>query len=112
MRQSRRTPVGIAWLCLVLLPLFAPPAAAQNTPVPERYGGETQDYAAQFTDVIDELNGFWSSYFGTAGLAYRAPSVITLDGPTVTACGDADPSDFAFYCPRDETIYYSPSAFA
>ena len=108
---------GLLHVALVLLWIGLTHASlsqvvAQNIPVPERYGGETQDYAAQFNDVISELNGFWSSYFGTAGLEYRAPSVITLDGPTVTACGDADPSDFAFYCPRDETIYYTPSAFA
>src|SRR4051812_16790868 len=112
MRRRGRTRAGIAWLCFVMLTLLAPDAVAQNTPVPERYGGETQDYAAQFTDVIDQLNDFWSSSFADAGVQYRAPSVMTLDEPIVTACGDAGPGDFARYCPLDETIYYSPAAFA
>src|SRR4051794_39943483 len=99
-------------LCIGLIHASVPQVMAQETPAPERYGGTTQDYAAQFADVIVELNTFWSAIFTEAGVPYRAPSVVALDAPTTTACGPAGPESFASYCPLDETIYYSPAAFA
>src|SRR3954447_24555954 len=112
MRHSGHSVVIVTLLWAAIAPALALTAVAQDTPLPERYGGNSQDYAAQFPAVFAELNTFWGDIFAAAGVPYRAPSVVTLDGPTTTACGDAGPEGFAFYCPSDETIYYSPAAFA
>src|SRR6186713_2746452 len=93
--------VALSWMAIT--PTFALPAFAQDIPEPQRYGGSSQDYTAQFPQVFEELNAFWGGIFAAAGVAYRAPSVVTLDEPTSTACGAAGPEGFAFYCPSDET---------
>ncbi|MDQ3696085.1 MAG: neutral zinc metallopeptidase [Chloroflexota bacterium] len=86
--------------------------SAQSTPEPNRYVRESQGYAGQFADVLEELDAFWFGIFSEAGVVYRAPAVIPLERPVQTGCGAAGPQDFAFYCPRNETIYYSPRGFA
>lgn len=103
-------------VCALLLaiggPVLASGVSAQSTPEPNRYVRESQGYAGQFADVLTQLDSFWIGIFGEAGVAYRSPAAIPLERPVETACGPAGPQDFAFYCPRDEAIYYSPQGFA
>jgi hypothetical protein len=57
------------------------------------------------------LDAFWSSNFAEAEAPYESPAVVPLEDFVLTGCGPAGPDDFAFYCPLDETIYYSPAGF-
>lgn len=95
----------------ILVPTAGSLVAAQETPEPRRYG-QRDGYAGQFSEVFSELNAFWLTSFQAAGITYRTPNVISLEEQVVTGCGPAGPVDFAFYCPRDETIYYAPDGLA
>ena len=101
-----------AILVIALVSGSGPGISAQSTPEPQRYGRESQGYASQFTEVLGQLDAFWSVNFAEAGTPYRSPSVVPLEDFVITGCGPAGPEDFAFYCPLDETIYYSPAGFA
>ena len=104
--------LALASLLLALAPGIAPAVSAQGTPEPQRYGRDNQGYASQFAEVLDQLDAFWLSNFEATGASYRSPAVIRLDDFVVTECGPAGPENFAFYCHRDEAIYYSPDGFA
>ncbi len=65
-------------------------------------------YRLPFLSVVQNLNAFWQRAFDAIGLRYRAPSVRTLEGAVMTACGPARPAHLAFYCPTEEAIYYAP----
>src|SRR5215212_4438387 len=101
-----------AVLLFTLCQGFDPDVLAQGTPEPQRYGRESQGYASQFTEVVDQLDAFWSENFAAAGATYRSPAVVPLEDFVITGCGPAGPEDFAFYCSLDEAIYYSPASFA
>ena len=91
----------------------AGPLAGQDEAREERgYGGQEDPYAAQSGDALGNLDAFWVAALRDAGVAYRPPPVVPIEGPIRTGCGPADPSDFAFYCPVDEGIYYSVVGFA
>jgi predicted metalloprotease len=107
-----RALVFVIILISALCPALGTPVSAQGTPEPQRYGRESQDYASQFTEVLDQLNTFWSGNFAEAGAPYRPPTVIPLEDVVITRCGPAGPEHFAFYCPSEEAIYYSPAGFA
>ena len=104
----------IVALLPVLLPLSMPAARAQDTPTPasQRYGSDRSGYAGEFTDVLAQLDIFWSDTFQDSGASYRSPNVVPLNDVIDTGCGPATPAEFAFYCPLDQTIYYSPTGFA
>ena len=108
--------IRVPLLCTILLAISAPTLAsvvsAQSTPEPNPYLRESQGYAAQFADVIDELDIFWAGIFMEAGAVYRSPAVVPVERPLDTGCGPVGPNDFAGYCPPDESIYYSPEGFA
>ena len=104
--------LAIAILLLALAPGFGPVVSAQSTPEPQRYGREGQDYASQFADVIDQMDTFWLGIFEGTEADYRPPAVTPLEDFVITGCGPAGPENFAFYCPRDEAIYYFPDGFA
>jgi predicted metalloprotease len=99
-------------LVAALFLAFGTAVSAQGTPEPQRYGRESQGYASQFAEVLDQLDAFWSGTFAEAGASYRPPEVIPLEDFVITRCGPAGPEHFAFYCPSEEAIYYSPSGFA
>jgi predicted metalloprotease len=107
-----RHAIVFAVLVPTLCSAFGNAAWAQSTPEAQRYGRDNQGYASQFIEVLDQLDAFWSGNFAGAAATYRSPSVIPLEDFVVTGCGPAGPEDFAFYCPIDETIYYSPAGFA
>jgi predicted metalloprotease len=98
---------------LVLFPQAAiSSASAQSTPQAEGYASEAQGYAKQFDELITELDAFWLGIFQASGVLYRTPAVIQLTDMIDTGCGVHGPDDFAFYCRPDQSIYYSPQAFA
>ena len=101
-----------AILIATFVPALAASVRAQSTPEPNRYVRESQGYAGQFADVLSQLDIFWLRIFTEARVTYRSPAVIPLEGPVQTGCGPAGPAAFAFYCPRDEAIYYAPEGFA
>lgn len=103
----------IVGLLPVLLTLSILAARAQVTPTPvsQRYGSDRSGYAGEFTDVFAQLDHFWLDTFQRAAMSYRAPGVIAITDSIVTGCGTASPSDFAFYCSPEQTVYYSPSGF-
>jgi uncharacterized protein len=107
-----RFTAAIAILLSALEPVFGPVVAAEVTPEPQRYGRESQGYAAQFAEVLDQLDAFWRGIFAETGATYRTPTVIRLEDFVITGCGPAGPEDFAHYCRPDEAIYYSPDALA
>jgi predicted metalloprotease len=111
--MERRVRVLLAVAAIVLTsPLIAmSPVSAQSTPQAQRYGGD-QGYARQFADLLVELDAFWLGIFQASGIAYRTPGVVPLEQQMDTGCGPVGPEDFALYCPRDESIYYSPQGFA
>jgi predicted metalloprotease len=91
---------------------FGQAVSAQSTPEPQRYGRDSQGYASQFPEVLDQLDAFWSANLAETAATYRSPTVFPLEDFVITACGPAGPEDIAFYCPLDQTIYYSPAGFA
>jgi uncharacterized protein len=115
-RASMTALVHLAATIAIMLSALGPPfvvaVSAQETPDPQRYGQESQGYAAQFTEVVDQLDAFWRGIFAGTGATYRTPTVIRLEDFVITDCGPAGPEDFAQYCRLDETIYYSPDALA
>ncbi len=104
--------LAVTFLLLAIAPGFGLVVSAQGTPEPQRYGRDTQGYASQLAEVLDQLDAFWLSNFEVTGATYRSPAVIRLEDFVITGCGPAGPKNFAFYCPRDEAIYYSPDGFA
>lgn len=111
MPARRRLTLLVVLVLTMTGPMLAPLVSAQGTPEADRYVRETQGYAGEFVDVLNTLDAFWLQVFRDAGAAYRSPSVTPLVDPIRTACGPAGPQDFAFYCPGDEGIYYSPVQF-
>lgn len=101
-----------AIVVLALLPAFGVAASTQGTPTPQGYGRSDQGYAAQFGEVIIQLDEFWRAVYRESGIGYQTPTVVAVEGPIQTGCGPAGPEQFAFYCPTDRTIYYAPAGFA
>lgn len=98
----------------ILLPFSGLTVHAQETPtpVPQGYRSDREGYAGEFTQVQAQLDVFWSATFQESGASYRTPGIVPINDVIDTACGQASPSSFAFYCPPDQTIYYSPMGFA
>jgi len=83
---------------------------APNTVAPAFAESEAAQRPQLFPNILDaDVDRFWASEFAAAGRRYNPPDgVVGFDKPVLTACGRTDPRrDAAFYCPRDETIYYS-----
>jgi predicted metalloprotease len=103
--------LAVALLVLTFQPMMSR-VAAQSTPQAQRYGHETQEYASDFAAVLTELDAFWFDIFRASGGTYRTPVIVALEQRIMTGCGPAGPEDFAFYCPADAAVYYSPEGFA
>lgn len=62
--------------------------------------------------VIEDLDVFWSNSFAASGQGYTSPSVVAFETFATSACGSFDAGMVpAFYCPAEETIYYTPDWF-
>lgn len=78
----------------------------------ERYGGRpiAQGIVSAFPSILDaDVDLFWQRRFADAALDYDPPAgIVPFDAPLETKCGLARPRrQAAFYCGRDETIYYN-----
>lgn len=105
--------LGLVLALAVSVPFAAHPAlGADRARQGQNYHGQTDPYAAQFGDLLGDLDAFWSAAFRETAADYRSPETVAMDRPVQTGCGPADPSAFAFYCNSDETIYFSVAGFA
>ena len=75
--------------------------------VRSRGRNEPQTIDAFLTDVLTDVDRYWTRTFATADLPeprvrydWVAPGAVKL-----TACGEPANDDAAFYCPADDTIY-------
>ena len=58
--------------------------------------------------VVNDIDAYWAQQFANAGLAYASPTLLSIDGPMTTSCGDIDPYfSPGAYCAADQTVYYS-----
>jgi uncharacterized protein len=58
--------------------------------------------------VVNDVDAFWAEQFANAGLTYSPPTLLSIDGPMTTSCGDIDPYySPGAYCAADQTVYYS-----
>ena len=88
------------------------PTAEAKTPKPKssRSTAPVAPPDSEFPNILDaDVDDFWARTFAAAGVPYTPPHDIVSFGDSVrTACGRATAEQtVAFYCPSDETIYYS-----
>jgi len=58
--------------------------------------------------VVNDIDAFWAEQFANAGLTYTSPTLVSINGPMATNCGDIDPYySPGAYCAADQTVYYS-----
>src|SRR5215211_4202262 len=113
---STNTTWKLASVILLLVFLLASPGTsilAQETPTPDpqRFRGADQasGYTGDIANLTTAVDTFWSDTFAAAGISYRSPRVTLVEQFTGTGgCGLADPDDWPFYCPPDETVYLQP----
>lgn len=104
----RRILTGLVLLAWVVSGV-APALAQQNQA--DGYLGNQQGFSAPFDQGIADLDAYWRDVFARAGVPYRSPQVRRFEEAIYTACGPIDPLTGPNYCPRDETIYLTFSAF-
>ncbi len=88
----------------------AVPRATPATQVPESAGRTEQNEIERFlTDVIQSVDRYWTRTLTAAGRDEpRVAYVWVPPGNAVrSACGATAGDDAAFYCPTDDTIYFS-----
>ncbi len=93
---------GVAGVCglVVLLAVLAGSKSDVESAAP----------AGDIQAVATDLDAFWHNTFLAAGMDYvPAAGVVAVDPIVESACGEIKETDGpAFYCPLDNTIYYSP----
>lgn len=87
-------------------------AAKPDSPKPKPAAPRTSaaPLVSGFPNILDaDVDLFWARTFAGADLPYDPPAdIIGFDDAVRTDCGRADAEEsVAFYCPLDETIYYS-----
>jgi predicted metalloprotease len=88
----------------------AVPQATPRTQSPETRGRTEQNQIEGFlTEVLDGVDTYWTRTMRAAGRPEpRVAYVWVPPGRTVgTACGAPADENAAFYCPNDDTIYFS-----
>src|SRR5215218_9162886 len=88
----------------------AVPQATPQTLSPETRGRtEANQVEAFLTEVITSVDRYWTRTLGDAGRPEpRVAYVWVPPGRVVgTGCGSPAGPDAAFYCPADDTIYFS-----
>ena len=61
--------------------------------------------------VLAETEDTWGGIFRAAGQTYRKPVLVTFDGATPSACGQASAATGPFYCPSDNKVYLDMAFF-
>ncbi len=109
-RQVQLAEVGGVWR-------WMPNVTPDEVPGIRAQAGYTVQYTTAYsTELYQQLDMFWAQIFSDWGLEYRSP--VDMIGVRVpidkTGCGPITKQDiremFAYYCTRDETIYYNPDA--
>ncbi len=89
----------------------AKPAESKTPkPKPSVSRASTSSLVSGFPNILDaDVDLFWARTFIEVDLPYDPPAgIIGFDDSVWTECGRADAEEsVAFYCPLDETIYYS-----
>jgi predicted metalloprotease len=88
----------------------AVPEAPETSPeVRTRGRNGPQTIDAFLTDVLRNVDGYWTRTFRASGLPEPSVSYDFFPPGTIrrSGCGVAAGSDAAFYCPADDTIYVS-----
>ena len=58
--------------------------------------------------VVSDIDAYWAQQFANYGLAYTSPTLLSVDGPMETGCGEIQPYfSPGAYCAADQTVYYS-----
>jgi Putative neutral zinc metallopeptidase len=83
-----------ALVALTPTPTLVPALPSASKPLPQFAGA-----------VLDDVDGFWSRYFGEQGVQYKPASRHWYEKRVSSACGSASPGDGPFYCPRDAGLY-------
>lgn len=96
---------------------WMPDVTPDDIPAIRAEAGYTVQYTTAYsTELYQHLDMFWAQVFSDWGLEYRPPvDMIGVRVPIAeTGCGPITESQideiFAYYCTRDETIYYNPNA--
>lgn len=92
-------------------PSSTQPVTESKTPKPKPSARDAAAPAVSgFPNILDaDVDLFWARTFAAGDLPYDPPAdIVTFDDSVRTECGRADAEEsVAFYCPLDETIYYS-----
>ncbi len=87
-----------------------PKPAPKAKPKPKPAPAPAAPLVSGFPNILDaDVDLFWARMFAAADLPYAPPAgIVGFDASVETECGWADAEmSVAFYCPLDETIYYS-----
>jgi len=58
--------------------------------------------------VVSDIDAFWAQQFADTGFVYTSPTLVSIDGPMTTSCGNIEPYySPGAYCAADQTVYYS-----
>jgi predicted metalloprotease len=70
------------------------------------------DRNCRLSATVYALDTFWGAELPKeTGVEYTPAGVMSFDGTTQTACGNATSSTGPFYCPSDQTIYVDVSFY-
>jgi len=90
------------------LPTAPAPSQSPSFPNPSTPAGQEQFV----TTVFDDVQGFWSSSFASAGLPYVPARLVLFMSSVGTSCGPATADVGPFYCSGDDTVYLDLRFFA
>lgn len=83
----------MGYLCLLFM-LLVSTVMAQQPSRPTKLQQSTRLFAR-----------VWDGYFAAYGIDFAVPAIISFSGTKRSACGNL-PAGNAYYCERDNTIYY------
>jgi uncharacterized protein len=79
----------------------------------EKFGGRGEPLTEGdlIVNVVNDLDVFYIDVFGYTDYPYHTPGIVIVEAgdSALSACGPAEGSFLAFYCPPDQTIYLQES---
>ncbi len=90
-----------------------------DSPTAQAPGGQSVEelctanaYATETCNALASLNQTWEPEFRQAGIEFRQPELVFIQGGQVnTGCGAASSAMGPFYCPADQGIYIDTSFY-